>query len=106
VLNVSLRDLPGRVILGSYNVVDDIERPAHRYVSASDRAAGWHRGFIHATIPQLLAGERKVGTDRPVVVSPFGLGVLDLAVGRWVYDKAKARGELVEVPDFFGELTR
>ena len=32
--------------------------------------------------------------------------VLDLAVGSWVYARAKERGELVEVPDFFWELTR
>jgi ornithine cyclodeaminase/alanine dehydrogenase-like protein (mu-crystallin family) len=65
-----------------------------------------HRGFIRATIPQLLAGGRRLGTDPLAVVSPFGLGVLDLAVGQPVYDRAKARGELVEVQDFFLELTR
>jgi len=30
----------------------------------------------------------------------------DRAVGRWVYDRAKTRGQLIEVPDFFWELTR
>ena len=107
VLNVSLRDLGTDVILSSYNVVDDIEHVLNANTSPhlTEQRVG-HRGFIHATIPQLLAGERRLGTDRPVVVSPFGLGVLDLAVGQWVYEKAKARGELVEVPDFFWELTR
>ena len=65
-----------------------------------------HRESTHATIPQLLAGDRRPPTDRTVVVSPSGLGVLDLAVGSWVYARAGARGELVEVPDFFWELTR
>jgi ornithine cyclodeaminase len=107
VLNISLRDLGTDVISSSYNVVDDIEHVLNADTSPhlTEQRVG-HRAFIHATIPQLLAGERRLGTDRPVVVSPFGLGVLDLAVGQWVYETAKARGELVEVPDFFWELTR
>jgi ornithine cyclodeaminase len=107
VLNISLRDLGTDVISSSYNVVDDIDHVLNADTSPhlTEQRLG-HRRFIHATIPQLLAGEGRLGADRPVVVSPFGLGVLDLAVGKWVYDRAKARGELVEVPDFFWELTR
>ena len=107
VLNISLRDLGTDVILGSYNVVDDVGHVLNANTSPhlAEQRVG-HRGFIHATIPQLLAGDRQPATDRPVVVSPFGLGVLDLAVGNWVYARAEARGELVEVPDFFWELTR
>jgi len=107
VLNISLRDLSTEVILSSYNVVDDIGHVLNANTSPhlTEQRVG-HRGFIHATIPHLLAGAQPLGTDRPVVVSPFGLGVLDLAVGKWVYDRAKALGELVEVPDFFWELTR
>jgi 2,3-diaminopropionate biosynthesis protein SbnB len=107
VLNISLRDLGTDVILSSYNVVDDIGHVLNANTSPhlTEQRVG-HRGFIQATISQLLAGERRLGTDRPVVVSPFGLGVLDLALGKWVYDIAKSRGELVEVPDFFWDLTR
>jgi N-[(2S)-2-amino-2-carboxyethyl]-L-glutamate dehydrogenase len=83
VLNISLRDLGTDAILGSYNVVDDIEHVLNADTSPhlTEQRVG-HRALIHATIPQLLAGERRPGTDRPVVVSPFGLGVLDLAVGQ------------------------
>jgi N-[(2S)-2-amino-2-carboxyethyl]-L-glutamate dehydrogenase len=107
VLHISLRDLGTDVIASSYNVVDDIGHVLNADTSPhlTEQLLG-HRRFIHATIPQLLAGAGPLGTDRPVVVSPFGLGVLDLAVGKWVYDRARARGELVEVPDFFQELTR
>ncbi len=107
VLDISLRDLGTDIIASAYNVVDDVEHVLNSGTSPylAEQRFG-HRDFIHATIPQLLAGEARPVTDRPVVVSPFGLGVLDLAVGKWVYDQAKARGELVEVPDFFWELTR
>jgi hypothetical protein len=38
------------------------------------------------------------------VFSPFGLGVLDLAVGKYVYDQVVRTGELRVVEDFFYDL--
>jgi hypothetical protein len=40
------------------------------------------------------------------VFSPFGLGVLDLAVGKYVYDEVARSGKLHVVDDFFHELRR
>jgi hypothetical protein len=40
------------------------------------------------------------------VFSPFGLGVLDLAVGKYVYDEVTRSGELHVIDDFFHELRR
>ena len=47
-----------------------------------------------------------VPTDRPVVFSPFGLGVLDLAVGKHVYDVVARSGQLGVVDGFFSEVRR
>jgi ornithine cyclodeaminase len=40
------------------------------------------------------------------VVPPFGLGVLDLAVGKYVYDGVQRCGDLHVVPDFLHDLRR
>ncbi len=44
--------------------------------------------------------------SRTILFSPFGLGMLDLAVGSWVFEQAKAAGKTVQINDFFYDLTR
>jgi ornithine cyclodeaminase/alanine dehydrogenase-like protein (mu-crystallin family) len=53
-----------------------------------------------------MTGRVTVPEGRPVVFSPFGLGVLDLAVGKAVYDEIVTAGQLHVVEDFFSELRR
>ncbi|XGP76273.1 NAD(P)-binding domain-containing protein [Actinokineospora auranticolor] len=107
VLDISLRDLPPEVLLAAHNVVDDVEHclTANTSPHLTEQLLG-HRDFIAGTLAQVRAGELELTPDRPVVFSPFGLGVLDIAVGAHVLTVARARGEAVEIPDFFGELTR
>ena len=45
------------------------------------------RDFVAGTLYDVLTGAAKPPADRPVVFSPFGLGVLDLAVAKYVYDR-------------------
>ncbi len=107
VLHVSLRDLSPEIILASHNVVDDVGHVmnANTSVHLTEQRTG-NRDFVTGTLAQIITQERKVDGSRPIIFSPFGLGVLDLAVGKWVYDQARASGEAIDVPDFFHELTR
>jgi len=102
VLNLSLRDLGPEVILGSANIVDDVDHclRAQTSVHLAEQSVG-DRGFLTGTLADVLSGGIEPPRDRAVVFSPFGLGVLDLAVAKAVYDALAARGELAPVPDFF-----
>ena len=107
VLHVSLRDLAPEVVLASTNIVDDIEHAlkADTSLHLAEQRTG-HRGFVHGTLDDVIAGRLAPPADQPVVFSPFGLGVLDLAVGAFVYRQVASAGELQVVHDFFHELGR
>ena len=79
--------------------------PEGQHVAAPGRAADRQPGLPgrHAGRRDGRAGD---GAGRPVVFSPFGLGVLDLAVGKYVYDEVTRSGELHVIDDFFHELRR
>ncbi|MCP2163200.1 2,3-diaminopropionate biosynthesis protein SbnB [Goodfellowiella coeruleoviolacea] len=107
VLHVSLRDLSPEIILASSNVLDDVEHclKANTSPHLAEQATG-NRDFIDGTLYQVMTGAVTPRPDRPLVFSPFGLGVLDLAVGKYVYDEVARRGDLATVEGFFHELTR
>ncbi|MEJ8633347.1 2,3-diaminopropionate biosynthesis protein SbnB [Streptomyces sp. MS2.AVA.5] len=107
VLHVSLRDLDPEILLASTNIVDDIEHCLRAGTSPhlTEQRTG-NRDFVHGTLDDVMAGRVTVPPDRPVVFSPFGLGVLDLAVGKYVYDEVAHTGELRVADGFFHELRR
>ncbi|MEU8241048.1 2,3-diaminopropionate biosynthesis protein SbnB [Actinoplanes missouriensis] len=107
VLHLSLRDLSPEVILAAANVVDDVEHclKAQTSVHLTEQQVG-NRDFLAGTLFDVMTGAATVPADRPVVFSPFGLGVLDLGVGRFVYDQVLAAGRLDTVDDFYAELER
>jgi ornithine cyclodeaminase len=107
VLHISLRDLAPEVLLASANIVDDVEHCLKADTSPHlvEQATG-SRDFLDGTLDDVMAGRVRVPTDRPVVFSPFGLGVLDLAVGKLVYDEIARAGELRVVDSFFSDLRR
>jgi N-[(2S)-2-amino-2-carboxyethyl]-L-glutamate dehydrogenase len=107
VLNISLRDLAPELLLSSYNIVDDVEHvmKANTSPHLAEQLSGG-RAFVTGTLAHLIQGRCQVDRQRPTLFSPFGLGILDLAVGKWVYDLAMEAGEGIQVPDFFYELVR
>jgi len=107
VLHISLRDLSPEIILSSTNIVDDIEHclKADTSPHLAEKLVG-NRDFINGTLAEVMAGQIAIPRDRPVVFSPFGLGVLDLAVGKFVHDQVARSGSLQVVDDFFHELRR
>ncbi|MFE1173369.1 2,3-diaminopropionate biosynthesis protein SbnB [Streptomyces sp. NPDC058773] len=107
VLHVSLRDLSPEVVLGAANFVDDVEHclKADTSVHLAEQRVG-HRDFLDGTLHDVLTGKVQPPAGRPVIFSPFGLGVLDLALGRHVYESVKESGELRVVDDFFHEMRR
>jgi len=107
VLHVSLRDLAPQIVLASTNIVDDVEHclKADTSPHLAEQLTG-NRNFVHGTLDDVMSGRVTVPADRPVVFSPFGLGVLDLAVGKHVYDEVVRAGELHVIDDFFHDLRR
>src|SRR5262249_42985528 len=107
VLHISLRDLAPEILLRSQNVVDDVEHvlKANTSPHLAEQKTG-NRNFVTGTLAEIMLGRRSVNRDRPIIFSPFGLGVLDLAVGKWVYDRAVAAGQALRLSDFFYETVR
>ncbi|MEY9875824.1 2,3-diaminopropionate biosynthesis protein SbnB [Streptacidiphilus sp. MAP12-33] len=107
VLHVSLRDLAPEVVLSGLNVVDDVEHclKADTSVHLAEQRTG-SRQFVDGTLYDVLTGRLEIPAGVPVFFSPFGLGVLDLAVGRHVLDTLRGTGDLAVVDGFFHELRR
>ena len=105
VLHISLRDLSPQIVLGATNVVDDVEHCLQADTSPhlAEQLTG-NRDHVHATIADVLTGRFTPPGDRPVVFSPFGLGVLDLALAEVVLERATAAGSATVVPSFFSGL--
>ncbi|GHB35066.1 2,3-diaminopropionate biosynthesis protein SbnB [Streptomyces xanthochromogenes] len=107
VLNVSLRDIEPELLLTAQNFVDDVDHclKANTSPHLAEQRLG-DRSFIDGTLADVLRGRVALDPQRPLVFSPFGLGVLDLAVGHRLFQRARQEGRLTEVPGFFGETRR
>jgi ornithine cyclodeaminase len=103
ILHVSLRDLTPRVILEADNVVDDLDHVARARTSIhlAELEAG-HRDFVRCNLGEILLSQAPARRDaRSVAIfSPFGLGVLDLAVAHVVQEQALANGIGTVIPSF------
>ena len=104
ILHISLRDLTANTVLGVDNVVDDIDHVMRAQTSLhlAEQQVG-HRRFVRCSLAEVLLGEQPPRRDdRSVLVfSPFGLGVLDLAVARLAIDSAATQGLGTRIEGFF-----
>ena len=102
VLHLSLRDLAPELILAATNVTDDVDHAVRERTSLhlAEQQVG-DRSFVHGTISDVLNGELSPRPDRATIFAPFGLGVLDLAVGGWVHDRVREADGGQVVANFF-----
>ncbi len=101
VLHLSLRDLAAKVVAGAVNVTDDILHAVREGTSLELAALADPDFRVDTTIGQMLQGTAGVARDRTRIYSPFGLGVLDIALAQWVCGRHPAA---TVVPDFFSQV--
>jgi N-[(2S)-2-amino-2-carboxyethyl]-L-glutamate dehydrogenase len=107
VLHLSLRDICVNIIIASQNIVDDVDHcmKAKTSLHLTEMATG-NRDFVSGTLVDLLENKFKLDHAKPRIFSPFGLGVLDLAVGIFVLEAAKSSDATIALPDFFSNSVR
>jgi len=102
-LHVSLRDLSAGAILSNHNVVDDLDHVnrAETSIHLASVKTG-HTDFVHGSLGDLLLGRVDLPQRdrRKVIFSPFGLGVLDLAVADIVQNYLTENGGGTRVVSF------
>ena len=108
VLHVSLRDIYPDSILANQNIVDDADHVCRERTSLHlAEMLTYGRKFIDASIGQLIRRTVRFRRDpnRVVVFSPFGLGMLDMALAGFVRETAVEMGLGTTVDRFLPEPT-
>lgn len=102
ILNISLRDFEPEVILASDNIVDDLDHVCREKTSIhlAEQTSG-NREFVRCPIADIIEGKQTGRVNgKPTIYSPFGLGVLDLALGCYVKDRGIKENKGTIIEDF------
>jgi ornithine cyclodeaminase/alanine dehydrogenase-like protein (mu-crystallin family) len=107
ILNISLRDIAPEVLLDAENICDDVEHcmKANTSPHLAEQLTGG-RAFMKGTLASLIRGEIALCDGKPSIFSPFGLGVLDLDLGKFVVEKAIEAESALTIDSFFAESQR
>lgn len=106
VLHTSLRDLAPEIMISANNVVDDIKHACSAntslFLASQIKPAS---EYISCTIGELISQGKStfIKNDRPTIVSPFGMGILDLALAQFIYQKAQGNKTGININNFIPE---
>lgn len=106
VLHISLRDIPPESLAEAYNVVDDALHVDREKTSIHLAHQGGRDISLDIHEIGTITGNPSFNPhiiSRPIVYSPFGLGILDIAVGRFVYEQASATKVGTVITNFFSQ---
>lgn len=104
ILNISLRDICPEIIYNNINVVDDVQHCLNALTSTHLAYLKYgNHDFISATIGKLLVNKEKIIIKKQQlsIYSPFGMGMLDVAVGAYIYQTIRKADGGVLIKDFF-----
>ncbi len=102
ILNISLRDFVPEFVVQCDNIVDDIDHVCREKTSVHITEQMFNtRSFVRGTLADVI--KKKIAkriTGKPVLFSPFGLGVLDLALANVVKEEADRNNLGIMIKDF------
>ncbi|MBS0186365.1 MAG: 2,3-diaminopropionate biosynthesis protein SbnB [Proteobacteria bacterium] len=107
ILHISLRDIMQEVLVKCNNIVDDIDHV--RNASTKQANTSPHLAlqkyvnidFINGTIGQLIANEITIDRKKTTIVSPMGLGILNIALANFIYRETEKNHDFIKIKDFF-----
>ena len=102
VLNISLRDIAPEILIKSNNLVDDLEHIMQANTGPHLTQQKYPNiNFVNGTIGHLITKDILLDNKKPTIVSPMGLGILDIALANFIYSRSQLSNQYIKIDDFF-----